>query len=180
MIELIRDAVGVSLLRRLVTDAGDPARAAVAEQIARESEQMQALVVRQAIADIDQALEKRWQFNVSFAGEIVKVFTVNGDVARKQVKDGGMGCIDFTMGMNGWAAREPEYMATGWCFEDEICLHNLLSAASFLVVMVHEVTERWAMKWLKMPYEDAHDKVANPAENLTRDYLNRAGFEEAA
>lgn len=157
----------------------DPVIAAIAWQITRESEQANAQVVRQAIADIDQVLEKRWQFNITFGGEVVKVFTVNGDVVRKQVKDGGLGCPDFTMGMNGWAAREPMYRATGWCLEDEVCLHNLLSAATFLVVCVHEVTERWAMKWLKMSYDDGHDYVANPCENRARDWLHAHGFAEA-
>lgn len=136
----------------------------VVDELAPETKEQAAWLVRSVMAETSKDLDKQLQFSFDFLGETLKVFTINGDFARKPVEKGGLGCQDFTMGMNGYAAREPMYRAEGWCLEDEICLHNLLSPVAFLCTLIHEVFERWAMKWLGMSYDDAHERYGNAGE----------------
>jgi hypothetical protein len=121
-------------------------------------------------------LNKSLLTTIEFAGEPVKIFSVNGQHVRTPKEEGGEGCIAFTMGMNGWAAREKMYVAERWCGEDEVCVHDLMSIVDTLGTIIHELTERWAMKTFGLKYDDAHEMVANVAENWARAVMAKKGY----
>jgi hypothetical protein len=124
-------------------------------------------------------LRKTLLKTISFGGDEVKIYTVNGEHVRRAREDGGCGTMEFTMGMNGYAARDPSYPhATQWCGEDEVCLQEFMSPTDMLGTMVHEVFERWAMKKFGLGYEEAHETVANPAEREARALLATPDWEE--
>lgn len=165
----------------LVTAVGDAlaripsdVEAAFAAALGRRfGEEPAAESVRAAASAGAKSLDKRFVTTIPFGPHVLKVFTVNGENVRTRTEDGGQGCTNFTMGMNGMAAREPIYRAEGWCLHDEICLHNLLSPVDFLAVLVHELVEWWGMKFLGLTYDVAHEYLANLAENVGRGILAR-------
>jgi hypothetical protein len=126
-------------------------------------------------------LNKRLLFVVTFMDEQVKVFSANGQHIRTPREAGGEGCLAFTMGMNGYAAREPMYTgADRWCLEDEVVVHDLMSIVDTLATIVHELIERWAMKAFKMSYDKAHEQIANVAEKWARAAMAKKGWGKAA
>jgi hypothetical protein len=138
----------------------------------RRQREDQAQIVRSAMAEGAQALDKRLIKIINFAGDLVKVFTANGQYVRTPREDGGLGVLDFTMGAN-WYAGDPPGMYYALCEENEVVLHNLLSPVDFLATLIHELTERWAMKTFGLDYDTAHELVANVAENWARAVMGR-------
>ena len=126
-------------------------------------------VVRAAMAATAQFLDKRLLFTVPFSGETVKVCSVNGQYVRTptDAPEPGMGIIDFTMGGN-WYAGDPPGIYRPICAEDEVVIHNLLSPVDTLATVVHELSERWAMKYFGVGYDVAHTFVASVIEKWLR------------
>jgi len=161
--------------RRLMR--GEPLEVALKGYIGDSLTEEQINAIRSAESNTSQSLDKRYVGTVNFLGEIVQVFTVNGRNVRKRVTDGGQGCMEFVMGMNGYAAREPRYHATAWCLSDEVCLHNLLDPVDFLSTCVHECAEGFkGMRVVGLSYDDAHDTWGNPWEDEARHVLETEGW----
>ena len=114
-----------------------------------------------------ESLNKQYVGTVDFFGEPVKVFTVNGQFTRSPT---GADIIEFTMGGNYYGGTKE---GTYWpiCAEDEIVLHELMPPVDLIATGVHELVERWVMKYLGLSYGDAHTEYAEPVERELRRYL---------
>lgn len=152
----------------------DFARDAVAKKMLRDFS-----VIEQAERNADAGLNKQLLFTATFFGEAVKVYSASGEYIRTPVESGGAGTMQFTMGMNWYAAGDPMYPhAREWCAEDEVVVHELMTAKDTLGTIVHELFERWAMKYLGMSYDRAHELIANVAEECSRRVMAAPVWEE--
>jgi hypothetical protein len=139
----------------------------IAKKLSEGYNAIQALRMYAMDAAAGETLNKQYVGTVDFLGDTVKVFTVNGQFTRSPT---GADIIEFTMGGNWYGGTKK---GTYWpiCAEDEIVLHELMPPVDMIATAVHELIERYVMKYLGLSYDDAHTEYAEPAERVIRAYL---------
>ncbi len=146
-------------------------------EIEDSANEEKANAIRAAEANEEKSLDKKFVGEIELHGRSIDVNTVNGTYIRRFAK-GEDRCINFTMGMNYYAAGEPMYHARGWCKEGEVCVHNLMDPIDFLCTVVHEAFEGFeGMSIVGLSYDEAHDRFGNVFEEKAGGFLVGEKFE---
>jgi hypothetical protein len=151
----------------------------IAKKLSEGYNAIQALRMYAMDAAAGESLNKQYVGTVDFLGDTVKVFTVNGQFTRSPT---GADVIEFTMGGNWYGGTKK---GTYWpiCAEDEIVLHELMPPVDMIATAVHELIERYVIKYIygitakstqeewSKAYDEAHALYSEPAERVIRAYL---------